>query len=582
MSSCDWASEQSLEDTLSVLRDIATVLSSRTGPYRAPLVDLLERGDFMGLARFDDWLYASSPEVPVHNHLAARQVVALFSKLGPLGDPAEKERLAYGKFIEAEAQCRASNEFFHLLSSGRVSAHPDVMRQLLAARRKIRRILGSCPSLSDLALRFGPGATVDIRKTEAFPTAKFAAGIGCSEDVLASGLLPGALREVPHWTSAHDSLWSIDDDGFLVETVNVEVQVGKLVFVPKNAKIHRSVVVEPCLNTFFQAGIGDWMAGRLRSFGIDIRDQKRNQRAARSGSLDGGLATIDLSSASDTVSKGIVKFLLPPEWFRLLSAFRTSKVAYGDTIHDQAKFSSMGNGFTFPLETLIFHSLAASCPFGNEVLAYGDDIICRSDAYDDVVRLLEVCGFSVNLDKSYSEGPFRESCGADYYRGINIRPFYQRSLVSGRSLFLLHNFFRRNLDDEVADAILCHIPEPIRLWGPDGYGDGHLVGRPVALTRSRRLSRVGFGGYFFETYSSVPRSFRSPYPGDYVSPLYSVYARGVIPVPNEYFPSSSKAGFRADVCDFQGSIRSSDGRCYNDLPGVQGYKKMLIYTFSPT
>lgn len=580
MSKSDWVSEVSLPDTLEFLRELAYIQTARSGPYRSRLESLLTNGDWEGLVRFEDWMY-DNPSVTAAEHLAARQAVAFFSKLAPLGDSLEKERIAYSKFLEAEAGCRSSNEFFHLLSNGRVSVRPHVLSRLLAAKRKIRRILGNCPSFSDLDIRFGPGATVDLRKTDACPTAKFAAGICCSEDVLASGRLPAALREVPHWTAAHDSSWSIDDDGFLVETSAITLQCGKLVFVPKNAKVHRSVVVEPSLNMLFQQGLGRHMAARLRSFGIDIRDQTRNQAAARRGSLDGTLSTIDLSSASDTISKGVVKFLLPSDWYSLLSAFRTSKVAYGDVVHDQAKFSSMGNGFTFPLETLLFYALSSSCPNGHQVIAYGDDIICATDSYDDVTELLSVCGFSVNASKSYSSGPFRESCGADYYRGINIRPFYQKSLVSGRALFLLHNYFHRNLDPESAAAVLARVPEPIRLWGPDGFGDGHLLSDKAPTFRSRKMYERGYGGYFFETYLPLPRSYRSPYGGDWVSPLYSIYARGFSSLVNGVTVQPSKLPVPTQLCETSSSVRAWHGRCINDLPGVEGYKKALIYTFSP-
>jgi len=74
----------------------------------------------------------------------------------------------------------------------------------------------------------------------------------------------------------------------------------------------------------------------------------------------------------------------------------------------------MGNGFTFPLETLIFWALTrAVCGSTATVSAYGDDIICPSDRAEDVIAVLTEVGFSVNLEKSFWNGPFRESCGSD-------------------------------------------------------------------------------------------------------------------------------------------------------------------------
>jgi hypothetical protein len=91
----------------------------------------------------------------------------------------------------------------------------------------------------------------------------------------------------------------------------------------------------------------------------------------------------------------------------------------------------MGNGYTFELETLIFVllSICACDEVGvssKDVSVYGDDIIIPVEAYDVLKEVLETCGFTINEDKSYHEGPFRESCGEDYFRGINVRPFLVR------------------------------------------------------------------------------------------------------------------------------------------------------------
>ena len=98
------------------------------------------------------------------------------------------------------------------------------------------------------------------------------------------------------------------------------------------------------------------------------------------------------------------------------------------------QFSSMGNGFTFPLETLLFYSLAravlkymhASAEEWDMLSVYGDDITLPSRCFSLLTEVFTECGFLVNSRKSFSDGPFRESCGADYLRSIDIRPFYVR------------------------------------------------------------------------------------------------------------------------------------------------------------
>jgi hypothetical protein len=198
--------------------------------------------------------------------------------------------------------------------------------------------------------------------------------------------------------------------------------------------------------------------------GLDLDDQIPNQEMACRGSIDGSLATIDLSSASDTVARELVRFLLPHEWFERLDLCR-SKVGLldGEWLRYE-KFSSMGNGYTFELETLIFWSLAVSCvklleldPF--EVRVYGDDIIVPSKAYDYLIEVLTFCGFTANSSKSFREGPFRESCGKDFYDGLEVRPFFQKESLDGvETLFRLANGIRRAANRRVhglgCDAIL--------------------------------------------------------------------------------------------------------------------------------
>lgn len=101
------------------------------------------------------------------------------------------------------------------------------------------------------------------------------------------------------------------------------------------------------------------------------------------------------------------------------------------------KFSSMGNGFTFELETLIFWALVESLrdlrsQTGGRVSVYGDDIVCPSDIATDLIELLDFCGFEVNTKKSHWAGLFRESCGEHFFRGKNVTPIYQKEVPKGR------------------------------------------------------------------------------------------------------------------------------------------------------
>lgn len=238
-----------------------------------------------------------------------------------------------------------------------------------------------------------------------------------------------------------------------------KVQGSRLSFVAKTQKISRTICTEPLLNMFFQQGIASVLNGRIREvFGIDFSVQpERNRRLARVGSTSGRFGTIDLSSASDSISLNLCRYLLPPEPMRWLEMVRSPRTTLpsGEMI-DLHMISSMGNGYTFPLQTLIFsalvkaayklHDLKIEKPNGHSdgnFAVFGDDIIVLSEVYDLVTRVLEVLGFTVNLEKSFNEGHFRESCGSDYYQGRNLRGVYLKRLLSAGDYYSAINRLNR-------------------------------------------------------------------------------------------------------------------------------------------
>jgi hypothetical protein len=89
----------------------------------------------------------------------------------------------------------------------------------------------------------------------------------------------------------------------------------------------------------------------------------------------------------------------------------------------------MGNGFTFELESLIFFAIALTISEDldlgtDKVSVYGDDVILKAAAFPDFRDLCALLGFEVNQDKSFSSGCFFESCGAHWFRGVDVKPFY--------------------------------------------------------------------------------------------------------------------------------------------------------------
>lgn len=237
---------------------------------------------------------------------------------------------------------------------------------------------------------------------------------------------------------------------------------NKLGFAPKSREIQRTICTEPSLNMLFQLGTGAVLEQMIkRSFGIDLSTQPAlNSELARRGSLSGRYGTIDLKSASDSVSSGLWNWVMPyPEvrdWFRFLRSPCTT-LPSGDVLQLDM-LSSMGNGFTFPLQTLLFLCAvrAAYAVHGVEMVynhlsqdkatllpgnfgVFGDDIIVVKECYNSTIRLLGLLGFIVNTEKSFNEGAFRESCGTDWLVGSDVRGVYCKKLRRPQDRYSLIN-----------------------------------------------------------------------------------------------------------------------------------------------
>jgi hypothetical protein len=229
------------------------------------------------------------------------------------------------------------------------------------------------------------------------------------------------------------------------------VDASRATTVDKTNDKRRMIAIEPTVNMFFQQALMNIMYNRLKDVGLDVESlPSRHQDLALQGSISGALSTIDFSSASDCVSIAVLRYLLPPKWFRYLDAVRCPRMEIlGETV-DLHMISTMGNAGTFPLETLVFWSIGvASVMYHNRtnpfsllslpeergmVSVFGDDCILPTLAAKTFMSNAVELGFVVNEEKSFFDiGPgFRESCGGDYLRGTNVRPLSIKAPTSNR------------------------------------------------------------------------------------------------------------------------------------------------------
>lgn len=248
--------------------------------------------------------------------------------------------------------------------------------------------------------------------------------------------------------------------------------------VPKTTLKNRGICTQPSGNMALQLSTHSWFCEILRFWGVDLENQQfLNRRLAYYGSRgplhckgrSWSFDTWDLSRASNFPWQLIVE-VFPPEVVVWLDSIRSHEmlVSLGSSYQCVRKemCSTMGNGFTFALMTLLLSAIvkALYSYFGlseyDEICSptagvrhpeavrssrlktwavYGDDIIVDHRLRYALPLVLKHFGFLVNSDKSYTSGSFRESCGADFYQGYNVRPVFVETLDNQADIYSLLN-----------------------------------------------------------------------------------------------------------------------------------------------
>lgn len=233
----------------------------------------------------------------------------------------------------------------------------------------------------------------------------------------------------------------IDDFDRLEKSPHME-PMARVCLVPKDSRGPRIISCEPAELMYIQQGIMRKLyeileTHHLSSGQLNFIDQTVNRNLARQASIDNKLATIDLSEASDRVSLDLVRRIFPQNWVEALEASRSECTLLPDgRVMKLNKFAPMGSSCCFPVEALVFWACAKAVlrikhKIGNcAIYVYGDDIIMPSLYADDIMSGLELIGLKVNKDKSYLDGPFRESCGGDFFLGENVTPVRLRKTLN--------------------------------------------------------------------------------------------------------------------------------------------------------
>lgn len=491
-------------------------------------------------ARRMDWEALASIEVKPSTYtcpltlLGDSQVSAFLKKHPALPLGLDRKAKARELFWEAESQCFQANQRLSRLLLDREAYGTRIGQFVSTWRKKVARILRSAPSWDSLTndIRFGPGSTFLNTGPYVQMAYKLSDGYTRTEliepalkpwrETVWSRYAANGYQGVPADFGGTLDWCSTEHDAHFAQRDFEVIRGNRFTTVPKDAKKDRGICVEPSLNVAYQLAIGGEISRRLkRSLGWDKRTaQDYHRTLARIGSLTGAIATIDLSMASDTVCSNLVRLLLPDDWCDLVFRTRSSHTRLDGKWVLLEKFSSMGNGFTFELETLLFWTLALTVqdlegimtdPYtpGLATSVFGDDMVVPSCTANSTVAALKFFGFKPNEEKTFLTGRFRESCGGDFLNGYDVRPvFLKTELKEPHELIALANGLYRIGDRFGAIyhsrnfirpwfKVLDFIPSDIRcLRGPPELGDLVITDAQwrqrgqVTVRESRRYVRV--------------------------------------------------------------------------------------------
>ena len=324
------------------------------------------------------------------------------------------------------------------------------------------------------------------------------------------------------WQSHYDELDSRRPDLSSEQRVVTELPAT---LVEKTYKSERMIVPNSGVGGLYSNGIGAVMVKRLRAGGYDVKVLPDvHKRLAQAASRNGHSATVDQTLASDNITTEHVELLLSMRWAKVLLNGRIGTLVIDGTPMETKTMSTMGIGFTFPLQMVIFLGLTHAClDYYREsgsvenprISVFGDDLICPVEIRNLLTEVFVSLGFKFNEEKSFWCGPFRESCGGDYYRGFDVRPAYlprwkghgsKRSLEA--YLYKVYNVIKKRWMLEEVPSTLAFVVDQIQAYCrdkpfvvPPSFGDDS--GLRLTLSEIHKMDlrypkRDEHGTYYFD------------------------------------------------------------------------------------
>lgn len=301
---------------------------------------------------------------------------------------------------------------------------------LTRARHIVAELLGSPPSIWDLNPKHGSGAVATGES--GWGKWSFSTTYRQLERLVGgSPLRPTPLSADLFYGNA--SIWAAARKDCVIE----KYPIAKVVAVPKDLVKPRIISEEPLTMMFLQQGLMHWLYRRIerRTDAINFSDQTVNALTCKEA---GAWASLDLSDASDLVSRTIVKQLMPSDWWRLLSSLRSPFAQTPDGLITPIRaFAPMGNALCFPIESVVFYATVRAYLMTywsiSDVYVYGDDILVPVAYAEEVLSFLVEIGMKPNLHKCCYRASFRESCGAEWYQGHDVTVVRPKTLCVSKA-----------------------------------------------------------------------------------------------------------------------------------------------------
>lgn len=249
--------------------------------------------------------------------------------------------------------------------------------------------------------------------------------LGSAPTVIVPKHGPGSTAE---YVSQSDKWWYCD------RPLSHTSDVSRMTDVPKDFAKRRLIAIEPVQRQYIQQGLARALRATrfFRSWVcLDAVDGPRHLGLA----CRPGMTTVDLSDASDRIPVSLVEYLLPGDWFSVLCEHTAIRASQPDgSVHNLGMFATMGCGYCFEVQSLIFRLLCilvghqrtglsfSTC--ATRCHAFGDDIIVPESWLPEVLGLFDLLGFQWNPRKTcHSPDLFKETVGWWITKGLARRRF---------------------------------------------------------------------------------------------------------------------------------------------------------------